>query len=465
MEQGLEQVMRLVGHRAIEWMRQHVMALPDPLPATHPDLGALAQAGVVGPILGALTGRPSPVEVLTRRRLPPDLPRRAALDHLAGLPAPPALILAAPLIAPRDPACALALADLAEDPARGIALRLLCGAAPPPEAERTLLAPLPPVIDRDYLSGRLALLLALWRQAGGLPRLSSAARHQDLLAALHDWTRLAGEMGDTQCLAQALCGLLLVDPQHEVAALLTRLLDLQGPDGGFPARLRRPDGPTPLAEGMGPTLSVLLAFQLTRPNRRLAPLSPPVRPITGAMLALAAQMESRLQAPPPDPWSRLLGDVLVMRATGRNRLSGAPVMPGRARLARLASIVFGDPVAALALRRHLAWRPVGPLPMAELAWLAGAPVRQTGQACDPAAWDRATYRNDGRAFLALMAQARRHGAAPPPGTLGFARRLAGAALAATEAGNAPFSDLARALEQTILLAGAFDQAPAPAMVA
>lgn len=465
MEQGLEQVMRLVGHRAVEWMRQHVMALPEPLPAAHPDLGALAQAAVAGSVLGALTGRPSPVEVLARRRLSPDLLRRAALDHLAGLPAPPELILAAPLIAPRDPACALALADLADDPGRSPALRLLCGATPPPEAETMLLAPLPPVIDRDCLSRRVGLLLALWRQAGGLPRLSSPLRHGDLLTALHDWASLARQMNDTQGLAQALCGLLLVDPQQDLAALLTRLLDLQGPDGGFPARLRRPDGPTPLAEGMGPTLSVLLAFQLTRPNRRLAPLSPPVRPITGAMRALAAQMEGRLLAPPLDPWSRLLGDVLVMRATGRNRLSGAPFMPGRARLARLASIVFGDPVAALVLRRHLGWRPVGPLPMPELAWLAGAPVRQTGQACDPAAWDRATRGNDSAAFMALMAQARRHGAQPPPGALGFARRLAGAALAATEAGNAPFNDLARALEQTILLAGAFDQAPAPAMVA
>lgn len=465
MEQGLEQVMRLVGHRAVEWMRQHVMALPDPLPAAHPDLAALAQAAVIGPVLGALTGRPSPVEVLARRRLSPDLPRRVALDHLAGLPTPPALILAAPLIAPRDPACALALADLADDPARGISLRLLCGAAPPPEAERTLLAPLPVVIDRDCLSGRLALLLALWRQAGGLPRLSSAARHQDLLAALRDWATLADQIGDTQCLAQALCGLLLADPQQDVAALLTRLLDLQGPDGGFPARLRRPDGPTPLAQGMGPTLAVLLAFQLTRPNRCVAPLSPPVRPITGAMLALAAQMERRLQTLPLDPWPRLLGNVLVMRATGRNRLSGTPFMPGRARLARLASIVFGDPVAALALRRHLGWRPVGPLAMPELAWLAGAPVRQTGQACDPWAWDRATDRNDGRAFLRLMAQARRHGAAPPQGALALARRLAGAALSGADDDHASFSDLARALEQTILLASAFDRAPAPAMVA
>ncbi|MBW7057782.1 hypothetical protein KY389_13995 [Paracoccus bogoriensis] len=465
MEQGLEQVMRLVGHRAVEWMCQQVMALPDPLPATHPDLVALAQAAVVGPVIGALSGRRSPIEVLAHRRLHPALPRRAALDHLAGLPASPALILAAPLIAPGDPACALALADLADDPARDVALRLACGASPPPDVEGTLLAPLPLVIDHDCLSGRLTLLLALWRQAGGLPRLSSAARHGDLLAALRDWARLAGQLSDTQCLAQTLCGLLLVDPQQDVAALVTRLLDLQGPDGGFPTRLCRPDGPTPLAQGMTVTLSVLLAFQLTRPNRRIAPLLPPVRPITAAMLAVAARMEDRLQATRLDPWSRLLGDVLVLRATGRNRLSGSSFSPGRARLARLASIVFGDPIAAHALRRHLGWKPDRPLAMPDLAWLAGAPVRLTGQTYAWQEWNRATDRLDERAFMRLVLQARRHGAAPPQRALRFARRLTGAALSRVQDDHASFDDLALALERTILLASAFEQFPAPAMAA
>lgn len=470
MEQGLEQVMRLIGHRAVEWMRQSVMALPDPLPADDPATDALAKAAIIGPILGALTGRPSPVEVLARRRLCPDTVRCAALDHLSGRGSRARLILAARLVAPEDAACRLAQADLAHDAARPAALRLMLGASPPPDAEAMLLAPLPPVIDRACLSARLRLLLAWWRQAGGPPRLSSPGRHGDLLRALRGWAGLARQMGDTQLLAEAVCGLLLVDPHHDVADMLTRIMDLQGPDGAFPARLRRPETPTPLAEGIGPTLSTLLAFQLTRPGRRIAPAALPERAITGAMLELAAAMAQRIETEDLDPRARLLGQVLLMRATGRNHLADMGtdlVLPDRALVGRLASIVFGDPVGALALRRHLGWRQPARLVTPELAWLSGAPVRQTGRlpADDGAIWMRAVQQGDGPAFMALIAQARRHGALPDPCTHGLARRLAGTALAQGCRSDASFTQLAAALERVILLATVFDQPPAPAMVA
>ncbi len=126
MDGSWDQLMRLLSNRGLEWLRQRIMALPDPCPLDHPDIGALALVGQIAPVLSGLRGRISPIEVIVLRRLTPDLVRQGALRVLDGArdDALVRLTLAGGLVAQMDPLWQLACEALADDPALPLPHRL-----------------------------------------------------------------------------------------------------------------------------------------------------------------------------------------------------------------------------------------------------------------------------------------------------------------------------------------------------
>ncbi|MBM3606715.1 MAG: hypothetical protein FJX25_19025, partial [Alphaproteobacteria bacterium] len=126
MDGSLEQLMRLLANRGLEWLRQRIMDLPDPCPLDHPDVGALALAARVAPVLSGMLGRISPLEVIVLRRVTPDLLRAGAVRVLDGdrTTAMRDLVLAGGLVARADPLWQLACNVLAEDPVLPLAEHL-----------------------------------------------------------------------------------------------------------------------------------------------------------------------------------------------------------------------------------------------------------------------------------------------------------------------------------------------------
>ena len=82
MDGSLNQLMRLLANRGTEWLRQKILELPLDCPINHPDIGLLAKAGRIAPILTGLRGRISPLEVIVQRRLTPALTHQQIADMI-----------------------------------------------------------------------------------------------------------------------------------------------------------------------------------------------------------------------------------------------------------------------------------------------------------------------------------------------------------------------------------------------
>lgn len=438
MDGSLDQLMRLLSNRGLEWMRQRIMALPDPCPVDHPDLGALAMAGQVAPVLTGFRGRISPLEVIVQRRLTRDLVHQGAMRLLAGGARPDLLrlMLAGGLVARDDPAWQMACLTLAEDPTTPLPARLALSADPGLTAlAEDLLTVIPPVVTRDHVTLVCQTLMQLFQHGAQRPRLSGARafaaifRHLTLLA---EW---AERMGCTASTARLAFCLRLLDGDHPLSDMMCDLIQTQRPDGSFPHRLTFGTTDQAFSDGVEPTLTVAMLLHMAawKRWRGAAPVWLEPQPLRGALRLLAG----RLAALSPDPALALHHATALARATGENRLArlGAPRMAGPEQIADLARICFRDPIAARHLRDWLALPrpPRSPgIAGAEAAWLGGAPVAIRGPLPDALAaiWDRAARRGDRAGFLACARLALHHDdAVPGPAIRAMTRRIAAEALA------------------------------------
>ena len=500
MSGSLDQLMRLLSNRGLEWLRQRIMALPDPCPPDHPELGALAMVAEAAPVLSGLRGRISPIEVIVARRLTPDLVRAGARRVLAGDRGPGLvrLMLAGGLVARHDPLWHLACEALADDDALPLAQRLALSDDPAlmTAAEGVLTAP-PARIDAGHVAAVCDLVMQIYRGGSCRPRLShprAYARVFDHLLVLADW---AGRHRCTASRARTAFALRLLDPEHSIAETTAELIQAQRPDGAFPPRLGYGTADQPFAEAAEATVQVALALHMAAWRRWRG--APPVwlrpQPLRAGIQGLAA----RLAAVEGPEAGDLATALLLTRATGANWFPRMRPPRGAEadQLAHLARLGFRDPLALRHLRHWLdlpraalggpapgatpvdpasldtalaggplpgAPAPVTPAPITpapitpgrtiagiERACLGGAALRidRPRPAALTALWDLAARRGDVPAYLDCAHLALHHAEAPAtPAIRRMGRQIAAEAMGAPDDRPA----LSRALARLLLLA-------------
>lgn len=406
LDASYDQLMRLLSARGLEWLRQRVMDLPDPLPPDHPDMAALALAAQVAPVLSGLRGHPSPLEDIVARRLATPLVLTAAGRFLDSRSADDAgLVLAGRLIAPDQPLWRLAMSALADDPQATPADRLAAGAGRDPSAmaeAEALLTSQDPTIQPDALDdgpavaakqaeaiNRMAwLLMQLYGFGASRPKFSHPRVYGTVFTRLLDCADWARRHGSITAMAQCAYCLRLIDPDHDIAPLIAEIIANQRPDGSFPAQAGNSSRDQDLATGAMPTLMALAALNLAAWGRWRGPRPDTARdrPFGACRDLFTAAMLPRFEgwASKASPALRLDLAAALSRATGENwflRFGLNGTAPSRAQLSRLARRLFGDAYAARHARRTLRLDRHWPHDLEQTAdsgpalrWLRGAPV-------------------------------------------------------------------------------------------
>ncbi|MBU3030977.1 hypothetical protein [Paracoccus marinaquae] len=432
-----DQLMRVLSSRGLEWLRQHVMDLPDPLPADHPALGALALGARIAPVLSGLRGCPSPLEDIVTRRLARPHVRQAAGALLDGDDRTDQAVLvgAGHLIAGDDPVWQLACLALAGDPRIDLLDRLAAtgkpDAATTAEAEAIICDPIPEEMLNEERTDRfMRTLMQLYCHGAHRPQFSHPRIYGDAFAKLlriADWARNNGQVTS---MAQAAYCLRLIDPDHDITSLLAEIISNQRPDGSFPRKAGYSTQDQDLDSGVWPTLMALAALNLAawRRWRGPHPQVAPARPFTACRDFFTTTLTERFAVwatqGPKD--QRLMLAACMSRATGENWFLRAGLRraePGREVLLTLARQAFTDPYTAhharntLNVDRHwphdLESGEHGPA----LRWLRGAAVTiQRRQPPDPRNIDLACPEGFNRYC--------REALGCPPGTASIALRLA-----------------------------------------
>ena len=436
MQATREQLMRLLADRGMEWMRRHIMDLPDPCPPDHPLLGPLGRAGHVAPILGGLRGRVSPLEVLVRRRLTPALIGAAAARVMDGARDDAVLqqVQAGAVVAPQDPLWQMACEELAEDASLPLHRRLPFAAtrAMWPEAEDALHhAPADQAAD---------IMLQLWQFGAVRPRLRDARAFTDIHARLQLLLSRATALRDCEGVARLIVALHLLDPDFEPGPVLSDLMGAQRPDGSFGRSIGFSTAEQGFDDGIGATLAVVHAFHALAWRRWRGPAPEWLRPapMTQALRDVARAVAEAQTGPLP-------AELAAALMLGGVRIAADRIGPADDPR-RLARICFGDARVAQRFRSLQAGSDTP-----EGAWLAGRTVVMDGPL--PARlldrWRTAARTGDDAGFLRMAAEARRHDQRPDdPAIRHAARRIARAALA----GGAALDRL----ERLAILAAAFE---------
>ena len=438
MDGSLDQLMRLLSNRGLEWLRQRIMALPDPCPVDHPDIGALALVGQVAPVLSGLRGRISPIEVIVLRRLTPDLIRQGALRVLDGArdDAMVRLMLAGGLVAQTDPLWQLACEALADDPALPLPHRLaLCDdPALLEQAEGVLTRP-PALITPDHVAQVAQLLMQLYHHGARRPRLSHPRAYTlifDHLRMLADWAQGAGCTGSVARIAFCLR---LLDNDHPVADMMSDLIQVQRPDGSFPVRLGFGTADQAFADAVQPTVQVAMALHMAAWKRWRGPAPVWLQP--HPVQTAARLLADRIAAMDISADMALSVATSLSRATGENWFArlAPPRHAAPDDLARLGRVCFRDPFSARHLRGWLGLTRQGARPTCvddqEAAWLAGRTVAIATPLPDALVrmWDRAAVAGDVVSFIDCARVAQHHMDGPAtPAIRAMTRHLCVAAL-------------------------------------
>ncbi|WCR12298.1 hypothetical protein JHW45_08305 [Paracoccus stylophorae] len=386
-----ERLMRLLSARGLEFLRQRIMDLPDPVPTGHDAVEALAQTARLAPVLSGLRGHRSPLEDIVRRRLSGQIIGDAADAVLTGRAtgSQRRLVLAGGLVAGDDPLWRMAMLTLAEDGDLPIADRLAAGTHDPDvlgAAERLVATPVPAEAVNAARIDRFAGVLAqLYRLGAGRPRFADArsygAAHANAMR-FADWARRRKHV--TAMAQMAFC-LRLIDPGHDLSDLMSEMIGSQRPDGSFPAHAGFSTRDQRLEEAVKPTLVALAALHIVGwrgySGVRAAMPDRPDRPLHRCRTLFAAAIRDRIEDWCAEyPLNDVLRIVAAMtRATGENwfmRCGLQGVAPAEDAVRVLAAEIFGDAHAASQARSTLvltalpaAWRGD-----AQLRWLRGAAV-------------------------------------------------------------------------------------------
>lgn len=390
-----DQLMRLLSARGLEWIRQRVTDLPDPLDLDHHAVAALALAGRLAPVLSGLRGHPSPLEEIVRRRLAAPLAIAGATASLDGDPRPhlAGLVLAGRSVAAGHAVWQLALAGLAEDEATAPADRLAAGCrldgALRDRAEAIITRPLPgEAVTRGQIDEFARLLMQLYEFGAARPHFSRPHVYGEAfgkLLHLADWARRKGAIA---AMAQIAFCLRLIDPDHDIADLVAEIIAHQRPDGSFPAEAGHSTRDQDLDSGIHPTLMALLALNIATWRRWRGPV--PAREEAGRPLGASRDLFAAVMAPQFEAWAnngpaslRLRLAAAMCRATSENwflRYGLGRLAPSRAQLLDLSRGLFGDAYAARHARTTLDLAPHWPHDLEgeacgpALRWLRGAPV-------------------------------------------------------------------------------------------
>ncbi|MCF3972947.1 hypothetical protein [Paracoccus salsus] len=419
-----QQLMRLLSVRALEWVRQRVMDLPDPIAPDHPAIGALAGAGLVAPALSGFRGCTSPLEEIASRRMTLPLVQAASEAVLAGRggSAHRELVVAGRLVAGDDPLWQMARRALTDDTTANVHDRLATrsrdDAGLMEQAEAVVRRPIPDeVVCAAAIDSFARVLMQLYRFGEQRPRLSHPRIYGEAFAKALRFADWARHRGDVTAMSQMVFCLRLIDPGHDVTELMAEVIASQRPDGSFPCKTGYSTADQDFRTGAVPTLAALAALHIAQtggwqPVRRGARQD---RPLSAALSRFVTAI-----LPSADAWCAGLDpDDCLDLAAGLTRVTGEnwflrgglrrhPVR--RDRLARLALAVFPDLNATRLARDMLdingGW-PAGWRADPALRALRGLPVT-LGDAADVALlarWSQAAARNDPAEFDLCCQQA------------------------------------------------------------
>lgn len=434
-----DQLLRMLSARGLEWLRQRIMDIPDPIELDHPDVMALAQTARLAPVMSGLRGHLSPLEDIATRRLTSQIVTQASGRVLLGDQDSRAcaVVLAGELVSTGDPIWRLAKDALSSDPALSLADRIAMSTAPDRDlivaAEEILCAPVPEeVLSAARINEFAWILMQVYRFGAVRPRFTHARVYGEAYAnALRfaDWARRKGQV---TAMAQMVYCLRLIDAEINISDLMAEIIGSQRPDGSFPEKTGFSNKDQDFQTGLWPTLMAVAALNMVtwrrwRGRDRPAPLS---RPLSACRDRFAAMITPNVSdwAKTSSRDQRIALAAAMTRATGQNwfaRCGLRRVAPDANQLERLANALFGDVLAvrhaheSLDLARH--W-PDGRETDPAMRWLRRSPVilRQSLPVDLERAWAEAVDQGDIDAFDQCCRQA----ALCQPGQAGAAIRAA-----------------------------------------
>ena len=430
LDASYDRLLKMLASRGLEWLRQHVEALPDPLPSQHPAIPHLSTAAWVGEILSGLRGCKSPLQVIVARRLSPEILSRIA-RRIAESETDPSSdlvqsVFAAQAVLADDPRYQLARQILTDETPDALSDRLAIEHPPAEEllrlAEEFVVAPMPSeALSQAYLERFTMVLMRLYGFGARRPQFSHPRVYGQVFANCLRYAEWARKEQSLIATVQLAFCLRLIDPDHDIAPMLAEVIPYQRPDGSFPARSAYSTECQELDDGVWATLMTVAALHMATYRRwNGAEAAPTSQPLHGCRDMAAAIVVSRgdnlRELPKPD---RLRMAATLSCATGEDwfSLAGLAGQKIQARdILAIAPLMFGSFTAARHARSCLdlgaAWPALNhaeqpPHMQAALNWLRGSAVT-LGAAADAAmiqTWDAAARSGDQAGFLACCAQA------------------------------------------------------------
>lgn len=429
LDASYDRLLKMLASRGLEWLRQHVEALPDPLPSQHPAIPHLSTAAWIGQILSGLRGCKSPLQVIVARRLSPEILSsiaRQIADHETN-PSSEVVeaILAAQAVLADDPRYQLARQILTDETPDALAdrLRIEC---PPAEdllhqAEDFVVAPMPPeALSQAYLERFTMVLMRLYAFGARRPQFSHPRIYGQVFANCLSYVEWARKEQSLIATVQLAFCLRLIDPDYDIAPMLAEVIPYQRPDGSFPARSAYSTECQELDDGVWATLMTVAALHMATYRRwngaDAAPAGQPLhrcRDMAAAIVAGRADGLRELSEP-----KRIKAAAALSCATGEDWFAMAGLSGHKTAAPdalAVAPMVFGSFTAARHARSCLDLGALtdldiaaqAPHMQAALNWLRGQAVT-LGTAADPALmqeWDKAAKAGDQAGFLACCARA------------------------------------------------------------
>lgn len=431
-----DHLLRLLSNRTIAWLRDQIRTLPARLSPEDELTPVLALAARMAPVLSGWRGAPSPLESITAERFDAALTARiTTLVWRGGMdPDRVAPLLAAGRHVKDQPLWQLSRQHLALHPPCDLAERLDLTDDPDAnlvaETEAFLCRP----VAADHLTELhidlfYRVLTQLYHFGESRPRTIAPRVFGQAFENCLRFSEWAVGNKNLTALVQMITCLRLIDPDHDVSALLSEVIPYQRPDGSFPARCGWSDQPQDLAAGAIPTIMAMVAFHVISHRRWHGPHAPDrhAPPIHTCRDQIAARIAERLEQAGTMPLSeRLFVAASISRATGRNGfllLEGlGGYVPTRGEVQALAVRLAGFPIAAQYARRTLALtQPLqelidalspegGPL-LDALRWLRAPTARIASPSPEDFIhdWDHAARQGDEPGFLRHCEQAAQYG--------------------------------------------------------
>lgn len=267
-----KQLLTLIAARSQQWLRHRIGFLPqDAMRETQID--DLAEIAVAAHICTGLRGSEAPLHVFIRSRFTPDFIalflNRIQNDKLDQAPRGSALLQCLP----PDLRSRIGLAgDLP------LPIRLALSDAPDArlcaEAETLLCRPIPEeCLDDQLIEDFVAVLALCYRFGARRPHFASPRTYGEAFAACLRFADWAQRKGRLLPLVQAIQGLCLIDPDHDVMPLLSDVIASQRPDGSFPMRIGFGNADQDGA-ALRPTLATVIALHMAIHRRWHAPRPP-----------------------------------------------------------------------------------------------------------------------------------------------------------------------------------------------